>query len=60
VLQNRATKWDDHRLTYAEGEARGGRRSSLRTNPLQPPLFTQDMALKGTNKSTLVQYVVNI
>jgi hypothetical protein len=32
----------------------------LRTNPLQTPLLTEDMVIKGTNKPALVQHPVSI
>jgi hypothetical protein len=67
-VPEQAAKQDDPRLTDAEEETRGGRRNSLRRNSFlkfknQPPpnhVVTQDMAISGTNKPTLIQYLVSI
>jgi hypothetical protein len=69
VFQNGAAKQDNLRFIYAEGETGdcGGREKqfedylrSLRTNLFQTSLLAQYIAIKGTNKPALVQYLASI
>jgi hypothetical protein len=60
VFRNGAAKQGEPKAHLSRGEARGRKRSSLRTNPFLTSLFTQDMTIKGVNKPALAQSLVSM